>query len=344
MENKKLNIGVIGCSPGMGEVHLKGISKIDSVNIYAVCDPATDNRVEICKERYGAERAEKDYKELLDDPKLDAVVIVTPDQTHCEITTAFLRAGKPVLCEKPMALSIEECVEMMKVEKETGTPLMIGQICRFTDNFVQTKKLIDEGAIGELFFVESEYAHSYLKSRGYNEWRVTPERDGFIGGGCHAVDFLRWVAGDPTEVYALSNHKCLTDWPTNDCTVALFKFPNDVNGKVFASIGCTRPYTMRSVFYGTKGTIICDNRSDFITLYNKNQHNWAQIVDGGEKIKVKISDHNTTGEVEMFANALLNNEKIPVTSMEGAKTVVCARAAVQSAKENRPVIIEYPEI
>ena len=109
MENNILNIGVIGCSKGMGRRHLEGLYNTDKINIYAVCDSATDSRLEECARDFGAERAVKDYKELLDDPKLDAVVIVTPDQMHCEMTTAFLKAGKDVLCEKQMALTLEEC-------------------------------------------------------------------------------------------------------------------------------------------------------------------------------------------------------------------------------------------
>ena len=225
MAKNILNIAVIGCSPAMGQIHMDGIKDVEGINIYAVCDTARDNRLMECKEKYGAERAVKDYKELLDDEKLDAVIIVTPDQVHREMACAFLRAGKDVLCEKPMALTLEECEDMMRAEKESGRKLMIGQICRFTDNFKKAKELIDDGRIGELYFVESEYAHHYGHARGYDDWRVTPERDGFIGGGCHAVDLLRWIAGDPITVYGLANHKCLTDWPTNDCTVALYQFP-----------------------------------------------------------------------------------------------------------------------
>lgn len=346
MSKNILNIAVIGCSKAMGQVHMDGLRDVDGINLYAVCDTARDNRLVEAKEKYGAEVAVKDYKELLNDDKVDAVIIVTPDETHCEMVCDFLHAGKDVLCEKPMALRLSECEKMIRVEKETGRKLMIGQICRFTDNFIKAKQLVDEGRIGELYFVESEYAHNYRNARGYDDWRVTPERDGFIGGGCHAVDLLRWIAGDPTEVYALANHKCLTDWPTNDCTVALYKFPNNVSGKVFVSTGCKRPYTMRSVFYGTMGTIICDNTSDHITLYEDNEKegktHWHE-VDGGEIIPVTVNNHNTGGEAQMFIQALLENKDVPITSMEGAKTVAVACATVQSAKENRPVIIKYPE-
>ena len=347
MAKNILNIAIIGCSPAMGQIHMAGIQGLEGINIYAVCDTARDNRLLECKERFGAQIAVTDYKELLNNPDIDAVIIVTPDQLHCEMTCAFLHAGKDVLCEKPMALTLEECETMMRAEKESGRKLMIGQICRFTDNFVKAKELIDAGRIGELFFVESEYAHNYRNARGYDDWRVTPERDGFIGGGCHAVDLLRWIAGDPISVCALANHKCLTDWPTNDCTVALYQFPGNVSGKVFVSTGCKRPYTMRSVFYGTMGTIICDNTSDHILLY---EHNEAEGKDDwmheekAEKISAVVNNHNTRGEAQMFMEALLSGKNVPITSMEGAKTVAVACATVQSAREGRIIEIKYPEV
>lgn len=82
------------------------------------------------------------------------------------------------------------------------------------------------------------------------------------------MDFARWIAGDPYEVMAYSNHKMLKNFPTDDCTVAIMRFPNDVIGKVFVSTGCKRDYTMRSVFYGSKGTIITDNTSPHMTVFN----------------------------------------------------------------------------
>ena len=347
MAKNILNIAIIGCSPAMGQIHMAGIQGLEGIKIYAVCDTARDDRLMECKEKFGAEIAVKDYRELLGNPEIDAVIIVTPDPLHCEMTCAFLHAGKDVLCEKPMALRLDECEKMMKAEKESGRKLMIGQICRFTDNFIKAKELIDSGRIGELFFVESEYAHNYRNAKGYDNWRMTPERDGFIGGGCHAVDLLRWIAGDPISVYALANHKCLTDWPTNDCTVALYQFPNNVSGKVFVSTGCKRPYTMRSVFYGTMGTIICDNTSDHILLFEHNEaegkDDWMH-EDKAERISAVVNNHNTRGEAQMFMEALLSGKNVPITSMEGAKTVAVACATVQSAKEGRIIEIKYPEV
>ena len=344
MSENKLNIVVIGCSK-MAEKHMDGVIAKEGANLYAICDPATDGRLEACKEKYHVEIAVTDYRELVNDPNVDAAVIVTPDQYHLEMSAAFMKAGKDVLCEKPMALTMEECREMMRVEKETGRKLMIGQVCRCTPAFIMAKNLVDEGRIGELFFVESEYAHDYAVSRGYDDWRVNPKRHGVIGGGCHAIDLLRWIAGDPTEVHAYANHKCLTDWPVQDATIAIYQFPNDVAGKVFVSIGCKRDYTMRTVLYGTKGTIICDNTSPELTLFECGEPiNGKRAYTVPQKLPVEINNHNITAEIDVFVDALLKNEPMPVSSREGASTVAVCCATVEAAAERKPVTIQYPEV
>ena len=336
-----LNIAVIGCS-GMAKNHMRGVIAKEGASLYAVCDTAQE-RLTACREEFSVPVATTDWRELVSDPLIDAVVIVTPDKLHTEMTVAFLRAGKDVLCEKPMALTVAECEEMMRVEKETGRRLMIGQVCRCTPAFLMAKELVASGRIGELFFVESEYAHHYGKARGYDDWRVDPDRHAVIGGGCHAIDLLRWIAGDPEEVYAYANHKSLTDWPVDDCTIAIYRFPGGVSGKVFVSIGCMRDYTMRSVFYGTRGTIICDNTSPTITLYENDPEGGKKFTDP-VKLPVEINNHNVVAEIDVFVNALLSGGEMPITSMEGAATVAVACATVEAAREGRPIRISYPTV
>ena len=340
----KLNIAVIGCSV-MGKLHMQGVINHEKANLYAICDKYEDT-LKAAMEEKNVKIGVTDWHELVNDENIDAVVIVTPDRLHPEMTEAFLRAGKDVLCEKPMALNLELCEEMMRVEKETGRKLMIGQVCRCTPGFIAAKELVDSGKIGELFFVESEYAHNYDHAKGVDNWRMTPDRNGFIGGGCHAVDLLRWIAGNPTEVTAYSNHKCNLDWPTDDCTVAIYKFPNNVIGKVFSSIGCRRSYTMRSVFYGTRGTVICDNTSPSITLFSRDvalsdgSYDFTKPID----VPVEVNNHNVNAEIDVFINALINGEDMPVTSMEGASTIAVACATVESATVGKTVSIKYPTV
>lgn len=341
MSEKKFNVAVIGCGK-IATSHLKGVLEKPECVLYAVCDNATDDRLQTRKEKYGAQIAVTDYKELLGDPNIDFVIITVPDNSHMEIACAFMRDGKDVLLEKPMALTVPECEEMLRVEKETGKRLMVGQVVRYNNNFATAKKLVDEGAIGELAFVESEYAHDYSVARGYNDWRVNPEREGMIGGGCHAVDLLRWIAGNPTEVHAFSNHKYLTDWPVNDTTVAIYKFPNGVIGKVFCGIGVKRDYTMRTCLYGTKGTIIVDSKSTELTLYQVNDDPKGYTVP--QSVPCTPISHNMAGEISDFVDAMVEGRPNPIAAIEGASTVAVCRATVESAKTGETVKIVYPQV
>ena len=338
--SKKFNVVMIGCG-AIADFHLQGVLAKEECELYAVCDSATDDRLERRAKKYGAPRMVKDYKELVDDPNVDIAIVATPDYSHKEIACAFLRAGKQVLLEKPMALVAEDCEEMRKVEKETGNRLMVGQVVRYNPNFKKAKQLVDSGAIGELVFVESEYAHDYMRSRGYDDWRVNPLREGVIGGGCHAIDFLRWVAGNPTEVSAYSTHKYLTDWPVNDTTIAIYKFPNDVIGKVFCSIGVKRDYTMRTCLYGTEGTIIFESRGTEMKLYQCDKKGGMYTVP--RLLPCQPVGHNMTAEISDFVDAIIAGKPNPISSIEGASTVAVCRATVESAKLGQPVQIKYPE-
>ncbi len=343
MKKDIYNIAVIGGN--MGKPHMASVTQNKNTHLYGICDLKVDLLEEL-KNEFNPDVATTDWHDFINDPKVDAVLVVTPDQLHLEMTKAFLEAGKHVMCEKPMALTVAECEEMMRIEKRCDARLMVGQVSRFAPGFAKAKEIIDSGIIGELYFIESEYAHDYSEARGANDWRVTPERHAVIGGGCHAIDLLRWIAGNPTEVYALSNRKCLTDWPVDDCAIAVMKFPNNVNGKVLTSIGCKRNYTMRSCFYGTKGTIICDNKSSFVTLFCGGDED----VFGNKKftvpqeIPIINNDHNMTAELEMFVTGLMTGEPFGISPMEGASTVAVCTAVVESCATGLPVKVTYPSI
>ena len=350
MSEKRLNFAVIGCS-WMGKHHMDGVLEAKG-NLYAICDTSKEQIDERLKE-FHPERVCTDYRELLDDPKVDVAILVVPDYYHLEMTEAFLRAGKHVLCEKPMALTMEECERMIKVSKECDKYLMVGQVCRCNPAFIKAKEMIDAGTIGELFFVEGEYAHDYAVSRGYNDWRVDPRRHGFIGGGCHAVDMLRWIVGDPTEVYALGNHKCLTDWPIqDDANIAVYKFPNDIMGKVFVSIGCKREYTMRAAFYGTKGTIIVEDFSTIILYVSDPEHtsSFQAFERQGRDyqiphiIRIKAKDHNVGDEIIELIKSIESGTPLLVPPTDAAGSVAACCAAIESARTGMPVKIKYPEV
>lgn len=242
------------------------------------------------------------------------------------------------MCEKPLALSREDLEAIIAAANKADTKFMVGQICRFTPAFRKAKEIIDAGTIGDVYFVESEYAHDYAKIM--HGWRRDPLRHGVVGGGCHAVDLLRWLVGDPEEVFAYGSHKLLPMVDYDDATISVLKFPNGVIGKVFVSTGCKRPYTMRTLIYGTKGTIICDNTSDHMELYTLIEGD-ISVNETPEIIPVDINNHNVVHEFEVFAGHIINDTPVAMSALEGAKTVATCHAIVESAKTGKPVKPNY---
>jgi len=348
--NKKIKIGLIGCGAFGEGAHLSYLTKADNAEVVAICD-INEKALMEASEKYGVKDGYTDYTQLLDRNDIEAVAIASPDQLHCEIACAAMKKGKHVMCEKPMALTVEDCTEMIEVQKETGKKLMIGQISRLTPGFAEAKRLVDEGVIGELFFVESEYAHDYSHVSGMDSWRADPLRHVVLGGACHAVDLLRWIAGNPYEVTAYSNKKMIKALPTDDCTIAIMRFPNNVIGKLFASSGCKGPYSMATRLMGTKGTIIINNTDPYITVYRGQVNTDSKLLDGaytGEynnevqiRYPVELSNHNISKEYQMFLDSLLFDKPLLADGNEGLATVRACRAIIQSADENRTISINY---
>lgn len=348
--NKTLRYGIIGCG-SFGNTHIESLITIDGADIIALCDKHIEKCYE-AKEKFSLDvECYDDYEKMLAEKTFDIVVVATSDKEHAPISIAALNAGNHVMSEKPMSLLLDECKAMIEASEKSGKLLMVGQVCRFAPAFVKAKSIIDSGLIGELYFVESEYAHDYKEISGVDGWRMDKDREPIIGGACHAIDLLRWFAGDPTETMAYSNHKVLTDWPVNDTTVAIMKFPRDVIGKVFTSIGCKREYTMRTVVYGTKGTIVVDNTSPTLTLTLDKSVTNGHFAEGfftkGSEgsirhlIEVEINNHNVPAEHKAMREAVIDNKPLLMTGREGAKTVAVCRAVVEAAKSGTAVKIEY---
>lgn len=328
---KAANIGM-----KFGMCHVEGAMSCGA-EIAAICDCNEEN-LRFAGERYGIpeEKRFTDYNEILNSKDIDVVTVAIPDQQHVKVSCDFLRAGKNVLCEKPLALTREDIKEIVRVSDECDAKFMVGQICRFTPAFEKAKEIIEAGTIGELYFIESEYAHDYMKL--CDDWRADPNRHGVIGGGCHAVDLIRWLAGDPKEVFAYGTHRLLPMVSYDDATVAVMKFDDNLMGKVFVSTGCKRDYTMRTVIYGTKGTIICDNTSPTMTLFVTDDEG---VTKEPQTIEVQVNNHNAAKEFEVFADAIINDKPVITDAREGAKTVAVCLAIVESAKTGKPVNPDY---
>ena len=187
----KLKIGFIGCGGIANQKHLPGMSQqTEHVDLVAFCDLIPE-RAEKAAKQYGTPDAKvyTDYHELLADPTIDAVHVLTPNIAHCEITVAALEAGKHVLCEKPMAATTADAKKMLEARDRTGKMLTIGyQYRHFHENTV-ARKVIADGWLGDIYYAEA----TYLRRRGVPTWGVFTDKSKQGGGplidiGTHALD------------------------------------------------------------------------------------------------------------------------------------------------------------
>lgn len=351
-ERKTLRIGLIGFG-SMGRTHTWAVRNLPffygalpfAAVTAGVCTTTQEKSDRVASE-FGIPVATVREDDLIGDPDIDVIDVCTPNNCHYATVKKALAAGKHVLCEKPLSLHSDECREMIRTAEETGKILMVGQVCRLTPGFLKAKQLIDEGVLGEIYFVESEYAHDYTEIGG---WRKDPAlmRHPVTGGGCHPVDLLRWLTGsDPQEVFSYSTHRALPDWPCDDSTIAVLKFSEGLMGKILVSTGCKRAYTMRTVIYGTKGTLITDNTSPQISLYTStfgelDSFMGKRMEEIEHRIPVRVDNHNFGDEIAEFCRCIETGSQPKISAEEGARAVAVCEAIIRSSATGNPEKVRY---
>lgn len=206
-----LKIGFIGCGGIANQKHFPGMAQQKGVELVAFCD-IVETRAQEAAKKYGTSDAKvyTDYRELLKDNTLDAVHVLTPNVSHCEITVAALESGKHVLCEKPMAINTEEAKKMLDARDRTGKLLTIGYQYRHFHDHATAKQVVDDGYLGDIYYAEA----SYIRRRGVPTWGVFTDKSKQGGGplidiGTHALDLTLWLMNnyEPDYVVGASYEK-----------------------------------------------------------------------------------------------------------------------------------------
>lgn len=204
-----MKVAVIGCGNIANSAHIPAYMKNDDVEIKYFCDIIPE-RAKAAVEKYGCGTAIVDYHEILADPEVEAVSVCTPNNLHPIISCDFLRAGKHVLCEKPAARSLNEVLEMQKVQHETGKVLNIGVVNRFNDSVNMIKKFIDAGELGDIFHVYVSF-RDFREIPGLGGAFTTKEIAGggvLIDWGVHFLDIVMYCCGDPTPLTVTGETFC----------------------------------------------------------------------------------------------------------------------------------------
>lgn len=322
-------IGVMGLGFA-GEAQVKAFQGCERTCVTGAFTRNQARLGEICAQ-FEIERAAESYDALLDSG-IDVVVICTPDHLHTDYAIAALEKGLHVLCEKPLATTVEDLQAIAAAAKKSGKVFMTGQCARFFDRSQFARQLIDRNELGDLFFAESDYLHNAIEF--FHGWRIDPSapQDMVLGGGCHPVDLLRWYVGDVESVHAVANRKCLPDGnPIElDCILMSLKFVSGAIGKVLVSVGCQRPYSLGLSLYGSEGTLV--DEQFFLTRYSqfedfmdaklpKHDHDANRIFDDQAAHLVDCMDQG----VQPMADAI-----------EGAKTAATCLAGVDSIRTGAP--------
>ncbi|OHB77873.1 MAG: hypothetical protein A2W31_13290 [Planctomycetes bacterium RBG_16_64_10] len=216
-------------------------------------------------------------EQVLADARVDIVDLCGPNHVHAEQGIAAAEAGRHLMIEKPMVLSSAENRALRDAVARAGVKSLVSFVLRWNPLFENLKSLLAADAIGDLFYVEVDYWHGIGAWYSGWEWAHTRATGGsaMLLGGCHAVDALRWFAGDEVEsVAAVSNNRrALFEYDAN--VVAVVRFRQGAIGKTSVLLDCSMPYSFNIDLVGTEGTLR-DNRL-WSTKLLPGQSNWATL-------------------------------------------------------------------
>ena len=338
MKNGKIQVCVIG-SGRAGMIHARNFARsVPGAEIAAMSDPVEDAAVAAVKE-LGIDKYYLDYKDVLKDESIDAVVVVTPTVFHEEIVVAAAAAGKHVLCEKPMAMNEQECKNMIKACDDAKVKLQIGFMRRFDESFRHAKERIDSGEIGDVVCVKS-VTHGPSTPRPWM-YDIKKSNGPLAEVSSHDIDALHWYSGSYIkEVYSIAgNYRCpdaKKDFPDfYDNILMNVRFKNDMQGLVDGAQGVKYGYDSRVEIVGTQGIIFVGKTNNYSVMTCSPNGISTPFVKSWQNLFLdayKLED-------QKFIEAILEDKTPEVTGTDGLEAVKVVNAGNTSIIEKRPVTL-----
>lgn len=336
---KVVNVCLIGTGRA-GMIHAKNYNgNVNNAKLIALCDPLEEN---LQKAQTGLQVAYlyTDYKEALKNEEIDAVVVVTPTGLHKEIVIAAAKAKKHVFCEKPMAVTTEECDAMISACEENNVKLQIGFMRRFDESFKKGKQLIEEGAVGEVTLLKS-LTHGPSEPK---EWMYDISKSaGPIGEvNSHDLDTLRWYANSEVkQIHAIGRNfrspEKKQQYPEYYDTVAiLLEFENGILGMIDGAQYVQYGYDSRAEILGTHGNVkIGTQKTDNVVVATKDK----QLQSDAMPSWTKLFKEAYINEASSFVQCILHNTKPEVQGNDGKKALMLVQEGLRSLLEKRPIRI-----
>jgi len=371
MPKKTLNIGLIGYR-FMGKAHSNAWRQAPrffdlkrDVHLHTICG-RNATEVEKARAQFGWNQANTDWRAVVSNPEIDVIDINTPNDSHAEIAIAAAKAGKHVLCEKPLALDVKQCRQMLQAVKRAKVVHMVCHNYRRIPAIAQAKKMINEGAIGEIRHYYARYAQGWLVDpKMPRQWRLQKQHAGSGAHGdihAHIIDLARYLVGEFDEVCGqlhtfikqrplLDNPKKMGRVTVDDAAQCLGRFKNGA----LANLEATRYATGRKnhiniEINGSKGSLEFDfedmNRLKFFdNTARADRQGFADILvtqrDGVHPYvgqwwppgHIIGYEHTFVHTIADFVNAISKGRAVQPTFEDGLKNQQVLEAVEQSAEQ-----------
>jgi predicted dehydrogenase len=358
---RKVKIGIVGCGGIANNKHLPAIQKNGNYEIVAFCDIEKERAV-AAKEKYGTAEARvyTDYTELVKETELEAVYVLTPNKSHSAISVAAMKAGKHVMCEKPMAKSYADAKLMLDTAKETGKLLTIGYQNRYRQDSSYLKTVCDNGDLGDIYYAR---AHA-VRRRAVPTWGVFLNEEEQGGGplidiGTHALDLTLWMMNNyEAESVTGSVYRKLADqtdqgnafgdWDPKEFTVedAAIGFVKMKNG---ATIHLEASWALNTLEVDEAKTSLCGTKAgadmkDGLRInrvkYNKQSIEKPDLNSGGVAFFTGQSEDAPDIEQRVFYNAITKGEDLVVKPEQAIAVTRILEAIYESARTGKTVYFD----
>jgi UDP-N-acetylglucosamine 3-dehydrogenase len=320
-----INVGIIGAgywgTKLVYEYEMLSKKRPD-LNLRGVSDASQE---QLRKVAYNAQLQENklhlDYHKLLNDPRINAVHIATPSETHYQIAMDALKMGKHVLLEKPMALSSREAFKITRLAEEQNLVLLVGHIFRFANAIIKTKELIDAGVFGEINYTKLSWAMAVEPPKNRDIiWDLAP----------HPIDITNYLLNEwPTRVYARAESYVRNKKGLEEAAFVLVDLPDGKLSSIELSWIQRGPKMRHVTIVGNRATVSVDAINQKIRLYTDDKG-----------IPVDVEKNNTIESmINHFANRIANGDPPRNSALVGSLTVAVLESMRKSIEVSEPVTV-----
>lgn len=333
---EQVKVALIGCGR-VAEVHAKALSELPHTKLAAVVDIKPE-RAQRFGKVYNCGNVLTDYKEALRDPQIDAVEICTPHYLHAPIAIDAARAGKHILTEKPMAISVADADAMIAEAKKAGVELGVIFQNRYNDASVAIKQAIEEGKLGKLLgtrmFLTWNRSDEYYKG---SDWKGTWDKEGggvLIDQAIHTMDLMQWFMGDIKEIEAKYYTRAHDYIQVDDVAEGTLKFANGAVGFIYAN--CAYPYDAPIFLevYGDKG--LAQLHGDVATIRVGNETTTV-VQQADEVVGKRYWGFSHERQISYFYEDVLAGRTPQIHGLAGKTAMAMVLAMYHSSRSNEKV-------